>query len=157
MGTHPIFESDFDCLTEVMSGVHNLCKLDYPIYCCSPFESKSVMVGGGGGALGPKTGVRNAVELLELDQRRNEVIANPTMSLGLGKACAWNMDTHRSRQLVAFGRDGECRVYHIKFSPIWKWKNVANDEIQCIDWSPDSKWLCSAFRDGTAFLHDAQN
>lgn len=59
---------------EVMSGVHNLCKLDYPIYCCSPFESKSVMVGGGGGALGPKTGVRNAVELLELDQRRNEVM-----------------------------------------------------------------------------------
>ena len=57
-----------------MSGVHNLCKLDYPIYCCSPFESKSVMVGGGGGALGPKTGVRNAVELLELDQRRNEVM-----------------------------------------------------------------------------------
>ena len=53
---------------------HNLCKLDYPIYCCSPFESKSVMVGGGGGALGPKTGVRNAVELLELDQRRNEVM-----------------------------------------------------------------------------------
>lgn len=56
-------------------------------------------------------------------------------------------------------------------APIWKWKNVANDEIQCIDWSPDSKWLCSAFRDGTgncwliiadvltfsAFLHDAQN
>jgi hypothetical protein len=73
---------DLACVVEFTSPItyryirlmHNLCKLDYPIYCCSPFESKSVMVGGGGGALGPKTGVRNAVELLELDQRRNEVM-----------------------------------------------------------------------------------
>ena len=57
-----------------MSAVHNLCKLDYPLYCCSSFESKSVLVGGGGGDLGPKTGVRNAVELLELEQHRNEVM-----------------------------------------------------------------------------------
>merc|ERR1712176_1636655 len=113
MGTHPIFESDFDCLTE-MSSVHNLCKLDYPLYCCSSFESRSVFVGGGGGDKGPKTGVRNAIELLELEQHRNEVIANPTMSLGLGKACAWNMDSHRGRSLVAFGYNGECHVYHIK-------------------------------------------
>ena len=36
------------------------------------------------------------------------------MSLGLGKACAWNMDSHRGRSLVAFGYNGECHVYHIK-------------------------------------------
>lgn len=36
------------------------------------------------------------------------------MSIGLGKACAWNMDAHRARSLVAFGYNGECHVYHIK-------------------------------------------
>jgi len=55
-------------------SVHNLCKLQYPLYCCSSFESKSVFVGGGGGDMGPKTGVPNVVELLELEQNRNDVM-----------------------------------------------------------------------------------
>ena len=55
-------------------SVHNLCKLNYPLYCCAPFEAKSIFVGGGGGELGPKTGVPNVVELLELEQNRSEVM-----------------------------------------------------------------------------------
>jgi len=115
MGTHPIFESDFDCLTESdRMSVHNLCKLNYPLYCCAPFEAKSIFVGGGGGDMGPRTGVPNVVELLELEQNRSEVIAKPTMTVSLEKQCAWNMDAHRGRSLVAFGYSGECHVYHVK-------------------------------------------
>ena len=55
-------------------SVHNLCKLNYPLYCCAPFEAKSIFVGGGGGELGPRTGVPNVVELLELEQNRSEVM-----------------------------------------------------------------------------------
>ena len=40
--------------------------------------------------------------------------ANPTCRIQLDKTCAWNIDTHRGRSLVAFGYAGECHVYHIK-------------------------------------------
>ena len=40
------------------------------------------------------------------------------MSIGLDKTCAWNIDAHRGRSLVAFGYGGECHVYHVK-------KNIA--------------------------------
>ena len=36
------------------------------------------------------------------------------MSIGLGRSSAMNMDSHRGRQLVAFGHSGECHVYHLK-------------------------------------------
>ena len=36
------------------------------------------------------------------------------MTVSLEKQCAWNMDAHRGRSLVAFGYSGECHVYHIK-------------------------------------------
>jgi len=40
--------------------------------------------------------------------------------------------------------------------PVWS-RQVYKDEVQCIDWSPDGKWVASASRDGKAYLHDAQN
>ena len=36
------------------------------------------------------------------------------MTVSLEKQCAWNMDAHRGRSLIAFGYSGECHVYHIK-------------------------------------------
>ena len=36
------------------------------------------------------------------------------MTVSLEKQCAWNMDAHRGRSLVAFGYSGECHVYHVK-------------------------------------------
>ena len=36
------------------------------------------------------------------------------MTVSLEKQCAWNMDAHRGRSLVAFGYSGECHIYHIK-------------------------------------------
>ena len=43
-----------------------------------------------------------------------ELSASPTMTVSLEKQCAWNMDAHRGRSLVAFGYSGECHIYHIK-------------------------------------------
>ena len=40
--------------------------------------------------------------------------------------------------------------------PIWR-KTPYTQEIQCIDWSPDGKWIATAARDGSAYLHDAEN
>ena len=36
------------------------------------------------------------------------------MTISLDDTCAWNIDAHRGRQLVAFGLNGACHVYHIK-------------------------------------------
>jgi WD40 repeat protein len=39
---------------------------------------------------------------------------------------------------------------------VWSRKPYKS-EVQCIDWSPDGKWIASASRDGKAYLHDAEN
>jgi len=41
-------------------------------------------------------------------------------------------------------------------APLWI-RTPYKDDVQCIDWSPDGKWISSAGRDGRAFLHNAEN
>ena len=52
--------------------------------------------------------------MLHFSKNNTTFRANPSLSISLDKTCAWNIDAHRSRSLVAFGYGGECHVYHIK-------------------------------------------
>ena len=45
---------------------------------------------------------------------------------------------------------------HNPKAPLWS-RTPYKEEVQCIDWSPDGKWIASASRDGMAYLHNAEN
>ena len=45
---------------------------------------------------------------------------------------------------------------HNPKAPLWS-RSPYKEEVQCIDWSPDGKWIASASRDGMAYLHNAEN
>lgn len=108
----------------VSTKMTSLCRIDFPIYACDVLDEKHVVVAGGGGA--SKTGVPNAVEILELEKLGKKTEANPRERMSTGDIAAMNMSvfswgqgtSSSNHPILAIGLAGQCHLYSItKTSP----------------------------------------
>nr|CAB3265144.1 prolactin regulatory element-binding protein-like [Phallusia mammillata] len=100
-----------------------LCKVSFPMYCCEFVDDKTFFVGGGGGAA--KTGVRNCVQVFELEKQRKGFHAQPIDQLETDKHAIMHMsaktvtnDTSKgqSKCMLALSMGSQCNVYTVSGS-----------------------------------------
>nr|XP_026690741.1 prolactin regulatory element-binding protein-like [Ciona intestinalis] len=103
-----------------------LCKLHFPLYCCQCIEGTRFIVAGGGGAA--KTGVKNCVQLLEVNKVKRKCEATTLEQLDTGIHAVMNMSavpvgkgckchpsiTDSDKYLVALGMGATCKIFSIK-------------------------------------------
>jgi len=110
-----------------------VCKLNFPLYCCESLGDESFLVAGGGGAA--KTGVKNSIQILSLQKdRKGNVIAEPVHEFETGthavmKLAVSSQDQNQKQFKLTIALGTKCELYDvIKISPSINDKSQASNE-----------------------------
>ncbi|XP_076462540.1 guanine nucleotide-exchange factor SEC12-like [Babylonia areolata] len=95
-----------------------LAQSDFPLYTVQALGSTHFLVAGGGGQA--KTGVPNAIEIFELKQRGDKVLASSICRHDTGSDAVMNCATFYDgrNHFLACGQEEKCHLYSVKYKVI---------------------------------------
>ncbi|XP_071146347.1 guanine nucleotide-exchange factor SEC12-like [Mytilus edulis] len=100
-----------------------LARSDFPLYTVNALDERHFIVAGGGGAA--KTGVVNAIEVYEVRQTDNKLIASSIGRHDTGTKAVMNGCCHYDgrKHILAAGLDEKCHTYSLKYKVVSPKKN----------------------------------
>ncbi|KAK7603475.1 hypothetical protein V9T40_003474 [Parthenolecanium corni] len=120
---------EFAVMTAKYYNSEVLNRLDFPLYSVHFLTSRHLLVSGGGGSA--KTGVTNAIVLLELSHDGMHFCSEKILHYETGYDVVMNFDVFSNTKysyLVA-GEEGLCRLYKLKYQCSKKDSNLEENDV----------------------------